>query len=291
MTNFFRSHWVYIFVGFILVLASGIAIAVFTGMGRLQLPIALPLLQPPETTETIPTVMPTAAPEDFAELAFSLETGGKREATETAMTIQEPLCIELAATPAQGTIPLTTNFTGYAVDENATSLLFNFSFGDGTNQTVERVTGSPDDLESQSINHTYTEAGNFRASLTVQNEKGVKSSIPCETQIQVGGIVQPNSEAEKQELALLPTKPVGSSLLTSPSATPTRVSRPTLTPTKKPSPSPTRKPTPTKTVVAVDTGADESIPAPEIPKAGSFLPTVLAGVGGIIIMLLPLLLL
>lgn len=264
-----RSHGIYFLIGFTLIVLTGIGYFTWQRLQELQQPAPLP----PVAQEQTPR------PEGpSAELSFSL-AGSPTPGLATEQTTQTlPTCLSLTASPRDGTVPLTVLFTGQAVEKSATVLLFHFDFGDDTSQTVERLVTAPDGTETQTINHTYTEPGNYTASLIVENDNGTKSTA-CTAKLQIGGLAQ-SGEGATTPVTGTPTT---SLLAQAPTKTPipTKVASPT--PTKISTPTPTKKPTPTSTF--------QEPFAPDVPKAGGFLPTVLAAVAGLAIIALPLLLL
>lgn len=274
MGNFLRGHWMYILLGFLIVLVAGMGYLTYSRLQQLN--------KPPEITiQPFPTL--TSAPStSTAELSFSLTN-------PTPPGTEAPVCIDLTATPARGTAPQTVAFSGTALAaDGTTTLTFNFTFGDNAKQSVDRQTTSADNTETQQISHTYTIPGSYTATLIVEDENGVASD-QCETQVQIGGLAQAISTTpaagltpgvggptQPPQLNTTPTA-VASSLTGTPA--PTLIALTTVAPTRIPTPTLIAgAPTPT------------SIPAPNIPQSGGFFPTVLTGLAGIALIVLPFLL-
>lgn len=258
MGTFFRGNWVYIFIGFAVVI---VVVLGYFITNRLQ------ILKTPQTV----TEQPTQTGEDRTEISFSLD-----QVTPAPSTV--PSCISLAVTPNQGSAPFTASFESKAVGTIGENLIFHFNFGDEQEQTIERLVTNDTGREDQNITHTYTQPGNFTAILTVEDSKGI-SEVTCQTQIAVGGVVTSLVPSNTpQPIAL------GSTLTPTP-----RLPSPTTTPRIN-TPTPTRRISPTPEEVFPTTIIDDSIPAPEVPTAGGFAPTVAAGIGGIVIILLSILL-
>ncbi len=196
---------------------------------------------------SIPTVTPTTIP------------------VKTAAN-QLPLCTGLSASPTSGRTPLTVHFIASGTDLNGTLKKFEFNYGDGQIQQIEKKMGDSGSLE---IDHTYTAAGQFTAVLRIQDNN--------------------DSWSAPSSLCQLPITTTGSSVL----AVSDGIGQPNLTPTVTPTPTvkvtgtitPTRTPTPTKVASASAT----PVTAPDVPVAGGFLPTLLVGLGGFLILSLGLL--
>ena len=85
----------------------------------------------------------------------------------------------LAAQPQSGFVPLTVHFDGSASfdpDAGDTIADYTFDFGDGS---------APVTQSSPAIDHTYTNIGNYNASLTVQDSRGKPSINAANAVIQV----------------------------------------------------------------------------------------------------------
>ena len=74
----------------------------------------------------------------------------------------------LSASPTQGTAPLTVSFDGSAsTDPDGSVVSYTFSFGDGSADVTQ---------SSPTIQHTYNNAGDYFATLTVKDNSGANSS-------------------------------------------------------------------------------------------------------------------
>src|SRR5207249_3028595 len=74
----------------------------------------------------------------------------------------------LSASPTQGTAPLTVSFDGSAsTDPDGSVVSYTFSFGDGSADVTQ---------SSPTIQHTYNNAGDYFATLTVKDNTGANSS-------------------------------------------------------------------------------------------------------------------
>lgn len=253
MIHFLKLHWLYIVIGFLVVVLTGIGITIVRELRFRQEDVLIPAPVP----EVIVTEAPSPSPTPMEE-EITVPPGSETDKLR---------CVDLLAEPSSGTVPFTASFSATAQDPQARSVLFHFSFGDDTEQSIEKNVTALDGIVIQYIQHTYTEPGLYTAAVALENERGDIAEESCTTTIQAGGI------ARTEEIA---TPSAGGSTggltIATPSATTTVVS---LTPTS--SPSATVTPT---TIVAV----------PEIPEAGGFLPTIFAGLGGILIVVVALLL-
>ena len=248
MGSFVKNNWVYIFIGFALVLVIGLGFLVYQRMQELN----------SGKTST----------EEKTELSFSLEQ-------KQPGSVE---CLELSATPQKGSAPLTVSFVGRAQGTQGDTLFFSYVFGDNTTLEVERLITSTDGVETQAISHTYTTPGSYTAELTLSASDTV--STPCSTIIAVTGV---SENIDTGSTALSPT-PTTTVLAKGATLTPTKPTpSPTVTSIK--TPTPTRAVVPTLEKTSADTDNNETA-VPEIPKAGGFLPTVILTAGGIAVLLL-----
>jgi PKD repeat protein len=296
--TFFKNNWIFIVVAFAAVFLIGIGYVTYTRLNQISLK---------ETAlETKPSSEPTPHEESVNEVELSFQI------TPTELQVNGLECIELVATPLDGPAPLTVSFTGLAGD-TSNSMSFQFDFGDNTNETIEKEITSDNGVVTQLTTHTYTDDGTYEAALTVLSENGEETSSACTISISVGETtgqpsaptqipVQPTLIARAQTPTVAPTRtpslsPVPTTGIggLNPSPAPTSIITPTITPTlsKTPTPSPTVVKTLTLTPTSYTTQTSSSSPAPtrtvavpNVPEAGSFLPTVLAGIGGLAIIIL-----
>jgi PKD repeat protein len=215
--------------------------------------------------------------------------------TPSATVSDAPTCTSLQATPATGKSPLNVSLSGNARGTQGSNLIMTFAFGDGEEEIVERLATNPDGAETQMVAHTYTEPGSYQAILIVENEIGEYVNT-CEAIITVEGTRAQGSTGQTSGTPAPTTRiqPTATKVPPTSAIQPTRsTTAPTAAPTTKPSPtikpSPTTRPTsasnPTPTIID-----DESVAMPNVPKAGGFPLTAVAGMGGIAIVLLALLL-
>jgi len=101
-----------------------------------------------------------------------------------------PTCNSLSAVPSSGDFPLQVTFTGAGSDIDGTIEAYEFDFGTGEIPTV---------TTSDTINYTYTSAGNYCAKLRVQDDNGDWSEMPgscpeaCAQSIVVTNPAAPNN--------------------------------------------------------------------------------------------------
>ncbi|MBL7159792.1 PKD domain-containing protein [Candidatus Microgenomates bacterium] len=185
-----------------------------------------------ETINTTPTITPTSQPNE------------------------DPICTGLSANLTSGDAPLDIAFTGNGHDPDGKITAFEFTFGNGYDQTVEKdVEGSA----SHSLNYTYPEAGVYWASLRIRDNNDIWSEVPesCKVKIELDGPA------------------VGGSA-------------PTITPEALPV---TSLATPTGEMITKQPIATSSpIPVPEVPEAGISLPTILTIISGSLLILFGVLL-
>jgi len=252
--HFLKLHWLYILIGFLVVVLAGIGITIFRELRLRQEDVLLPAPEPEVTVTEAPSPSPTPPAEE--------EISAPSTGTET----EKLQCIDLVAEPSSGSVPFTASFSATAKDPQARSVLFHFFFGDDTEQSIEKNVTALDGIAVQYIQHTYTEPGLYTAGVTLENELGDIAEESCTTTIQAGGI------ARTEEMATSSAGATGGLTVATPSATLAVVS---LTPTA------------TLSIAVTPTAA---VAVPDIPEAGGFLPTVFAGLGGIFIVVIALLL-
>ncbi|MCR4263205.1 MAG: PKD domain-containing protein [Candidatus Roizmanbacteria bacterium] len=244
--QFFKNNWIYIVIAFAVVLLGGIGYITYSRLNQLTL---RDTTTPPSPVPEVP--LPTDSVDtNKVELTFQI----------TPPPGEELSCLELVATPLEGNVPLSVSFSGVAQELTNEEVSFTFDFGDETSQTVDAAVATTDGIVSQDITHTYTDPGEFTAVLTVQSVSGTVTSESCTLDIAAGGLAE---------------EPIGG-----PSES-TSVAQ--LLPTDTPVPSPTRSLTRTPTPTPDDS---EEVPVPDVPEAGGFLPTALAALGGLAIILL-----
>lgn len=272
-----KKYGLYIIVGLISVVLAGAAVIT---LFKLKLPQTelpqIPFINQESQTPTIaPTTIPTTTkesqapqPEETAELSFSIEGNNNGE----IQTNLPPLCVDLSANPISGSAPLTVDFTGSGQDQDEKVAFFEFDFGDGKKQVVEKTDAAAQQLTVQEISHTYTKSGIYTATLKVIDNNDAESTIPdiCKLEINAGG---GGIGGLENQVTLAPTN------------TPIPTKAPTLTPTSTPRPTQTVQITPTSQVTQ-----EASVPAPYLPEAGGFLPTVIGTGAAVLIILLAILL-
>jgi PKD repeat protein len=80
-----------------------------------------------------------------------------------------------SATPETGTSPLVVSFTGLGTDPEGKPLTYLWEFGDGGMST------------EQSPQHTYLKGGNFKATVTVKDDKGAADATTLSITVTQGG--------------------------------------------------------------------------------------------------------
>lgn len=253
--QFFRNNWIYIIIAFAVVLLGGIGYVTYS---RLQEIAQRDVVVVPPATQTSPS--PTGMAEtNEVELTFQI----------TPIPGEQLSCLELVATPLEGNVPLTVSFSGVAQELADEGVTFTFDFGDESSQTVEAAVTTDDGIVSEDMSHTYTEPGVFTATLLVESASGLVTSESCALTITAGGLAQEplgGTDESTPVAQLLPTD--------TPVPSPTRIA------------TPTRPATPTPTIDELEEDEDENVPVPDVPEAGGFLPTALAAIGGLAIIVL-----
>ena len=205
------------------------------------------------TIVQVPTPTPTTVVTSTPTPTTVTPTIPVNTPTPTPTTGQNPppVCEALSISPSSGTAPLTVEFIGTGSDNTAVTR-FEFTYGDGEVQTIEKDVATRGSVE---VSHTYTKVGTFTATLKVHDQKGLwsSSSDACSKTITTSG------------------------------------SEPTVTPTPTGTQvgglSPTNTPIPTKVSTASATPA-----APDVPVAGGIVPTIGVALGGLAIIVLGILL-
>lgn len=176
--------------------------------------------------------------------------------TTTTTTNQNPICVGLSASPTSGTAPLTVHFIGTGEDSDGPVKKFEFDWGDGKTQTIEKDVGSRGTVE---IDHTYTLSGTFISTLRIQDNNGAWSSPSddCSASIEPSG---------------------GPTVSPRPTSTPTLLAKGGTGPTPTVTKIPTVKASPQPTAVE-----------PDVPVSGGIMPTMLVGFTGLLIIGLGLL--
>jgi PKD repeat protein len=154
-------------------------------------------------------------------------------------TTNNPPTAVLAANPTSGDAPLTVTFDGtgsFDQDFSDTITTFTFNFGDGSPNASG---GSP------VVQHTYTNAGTFTATLVVTDSRGATSQNTAEKIITVTQVT-PSPTPSPTPTATATATPTGTPAAT-PTATPTATATATPTATATASATPTATPTATAT--------------------------------------------
>ena len=90
-------------------------------------------------------------------------------------------CVELIATPIEGSTPLTVEFTGAGYDPYGLIAKYRFNFGDGGEDSIKET-------EDYFATYVYKKGGGFNPTLQVQDSKGVwKTSDDCKITLAVKG--------------------------------------------------------------------------------------------------------
>lgn len=109
-----------------------------------------------------------------------------------------PTCTGLSANPSSGNASLNVTLACSGVDPDGDITAAEFTFGDGTSQTVSKNVGSPGSL---SVSHAYTTIGTLAASCRVRDNNQVFSATTdaCRRSVTIrrkptsGGIAVPTS--------------------------------------------------------------------------------------------------
>jgi len=238
MPSFLKTHWIYIVIGFATVLVAIIGFLILQRV-KTQQEVNQQIAMAPA-----PGIEKTTPPTELTNIDFSVT-----EPTPEPGTESKPSCVNMTATPPQGTVPATITFTVQTQGVQGKGLVFAFDFGDEKTQSVERLITNPKGTEVQNMSHTYTEPGMYQVTVAVSYSDNGGSSY-CEGQVAISGIANEEAASESAQ---------------------------TLTPTTAPK----------QTAIAYPTTAEnESIPVPNVPVAGGLVPTAAAAVGGIVILLL-----
>lgn len=125
-----------------------------------------------------------------------------------------PLCSSLSAIPLTGPAPLTVSFTGTGSDSNGEVVAFEFTFGDGARQTINKNVGSNG---SASTSHAYEAGGSYTATLRVRDNAGnfSEAGALCKVAVSVSASAAASGSAN---LSAQPTK--------TPTPTPTPITLP-----------------------------------------------------------------
>lgn len=212
---------------------------------------------------------------------------------------QIPVCTGLSVSPTTGTAPLTVHFVGSGTDPDGPIMKWEFNYGDGKIQQIEKNIGESGSVE---IDHTYTTIGQFIASFRILDNNGVWSppkdacsvtiitNRASQAYVPVAG--QPQYVAPTVTLTPVPRAtvtptPTTARIAQAPSSTPTptrttTVVRSTVTP--EATRVPTRTPAPTRVA-----SRSATIVEPVVPKSGGILPTIGIGLVGLLIIGLGLL--
>lgn len=113
-----------------------------------------------------------------------------------------PLCSSLSAIPLTGPAPLTVSFTGTGSDSNGEIVAFEFTFGDGARQTINKNVGSGG---SASTSHAYETGGSYTATLRVRDNGGnfSEAGALCKVAVSVSASAAASGSAN---LSAQPTK-------------------------------------------------------------------------------------
>lgn len=210
----------------------------------------------------LPTASPTTAltatptegiPPTFTPIPPTLRPTTTPQSTPTAN--QHPVCTGLSASPTSGTAPLTVHFVGSGTDPDGPIQKFDFTYGDGKTQQIEKDVGITGSVE---VDHTYTVSGSFVATLRIQDNNGVWSDPTDNCSVTIttsGGLTVTPSPTTTQRGGVAPTA--------------------------------TRTPTPTASEAA---SASATPVVPEVPVSGGIIPTLAVGLSGLLIIGLGLLL-
>lgn len=215
-----------------------------------------------EPTPPVAEVEPTAFPTEIPVVPTDVIIPTNVPRTSTA-----PICQEFISKSSSGRAPLSVSFEASAMD-NTSIKAFDFIFGDGATQKIEKDYGTG--IARQTIDHVYTLPGTYTASVIVTDSDDTNNNISdCTLSIQV--------LTETGEAA---PAPIGGASNPSPTIA-AITSAPTITR------APSRTPTPTIVGQKVATGsATPTTVLPEIPEAGNGFPTALVSLGGLALVII-----
>ena len=173
-----------------------------------------------------------------------------KDAREDLVVSGIPRCTGLSASSASGTIPLTVDFIGSGTDLDGEIARFEFIYGDGAVQRIDKKVGSSGNVQ---MSHTFKNKGEYSALLRVQDNAGSWSTLSDLCRVTIVAL-----DGAPKILGIgAPDESSGSATVTG-------------TPTKTPT---VAAGTPTPTVVT-----------PDVPVSGSIMPTLMIGLAGLLIL-------
>ena len=109
-----------------------------------------------------------------------------RKTEAASESFESPQCLGLSSYPSRGGAVLTATFTGAGVAYGGKITAFEFDFGDGQKEVVEKEVG---EAGTHSLTHSYLQPGVFWVSLRVKGDNGQWSEIEdaCRVEIKIEG--------------------------------------------------------------------------------------------------------
>lgn len=127
--------------------------------------------------------------------------------TQTQIQTQankSPVCASLSAIPLTGPAPLTVSLTGSGGDSDGEVVVFEFTFGDGAKQAVNKNVGAQG---SVSTSHAYQAGGVYKATLAVRDNSGNLSTTSALCSVQLS-VTSASTATPSANLKAQPTKTV-----------------------------------------------------------------------------------
>jgi len=238
----------------------------------LVIPVTVVLVSQRQTAEKQASepATPSSAPQaSGAPSKLGASPTGK-QASPSANT-SSIACLAFTADPSSGRVPLTVSFEAKVQDDISAIAAFEFNFGDGSKQPIEKTfsKGAP---AIQSVDHVYTQEGNYTATVRARNDKNTWSEITDTCTITIltstgsdAGISSDGAVGSTPTRTPTPKPGTGGK-----TATPSATAKPTVTPSRTPTPK---------------TASGSAVTKPSVPEAGTSLPTFAILVGSMLLIL------
>lgn len=238
------------------------------------IPVTVVLVSQKQTTEkqasesTVPPVTPVTS-----QTPSKLSASPTGEQSTSASTSSPVSCLAFTADPSSGRVPLTVSFEAKAQDDADAIAAFEFDFGDGSKQPIEK-SFAKGTVAAQSVDHVYTQEGNYTATVRARNDKNTWSEITDTCSITIltstgsdASISSDGAGGSAPTRTPTPNPGTGGSTKT---ATPSATAKPTVTPSRTPTPK---------------TASGSAVTKPSVPEAGTSLPTFAILVGSMLLMI------
>jgi len=122
-------------------------------------------------------------PGTYHAVATAVWAAGPENASVTIVVVSSVLGVRLAASPVNGTAPLTVTFNATPFGGSGTYLSYVWAFGDG---------GVGSGLD---VRYTYATSGTFLAQITVTDSTGARASASANISVRPGGSTGPNNNS------------------------------------------------------------------------------------------------